>query len=218
MSKKLLIVDDEPNLRDILREYLETEGYSVGEADSGAAGLSAFAALQPDVVISDIAMPKMNGFELCRQLRSQPGNEFVPFIFLSAFGEIDDRLRGYQLGADDYLVKPISLVELGAKVEMLLHRSYRLQREMLRLLQGVSSLSPEAAPQADSPPLPLTEAETRVFLEVAKGFSNKAIGDRLFISHRTVQAHVTNILRKLELKTRSQLIHLAAERGLLQDE
>ncbi|MFP4221282.1 MAG: response regulator transcription factor [Phormidium sp.] len=223
---EILIVEDDARLRDILRDYLEENQYQVSEAASGQEALIQMDKIRPDAIISDVSMPEMDGFELCRRVRASRSYQFIPFIFLSARGQVDDRLQGYRLGADDYLVKPFELWELGAKLKMLLERTSRLQREMLQVLQMVdhseSGVSPPQVEELGShrkpdiaDELPLTPAEVQVFGQVALGLTNKEIGDRLFISHRTVQTHVSHILQKLNLSTRSQLIRLAAQRGEL---
>lgn len=228
---EILIVEDDTLLREILREHLEANKYQVIEAASGLEAMQQMQIIQPDAIISDVSMPEMDGFEFCRHVRAIQNYQFIPFIFLSARGQIDDKLQGYQLGADEYLVKPFTLWELEAKLKMLLERTSRLQREMLRVLQAaslpptespgsmISRFPPKLSESADielkQDELPLTPAEVQVFGQVALGLTNKEIGERLFISHRTVQTHVSHILQKLNLSTRSQLIRLAAQRGEL---
>ena len=135
---EILIVEDDARLRDILRDYLEENRYQVSEAASGQEAILQMNKIRPDAIISDVSMPEMNGFEFCRRVRASRSYQFIPFIFLSARGQVDDRLQGYQLGADDYLVKPFELWEIGAKLKMLLERTSRLQREMLDVLQLVN--------------------------------------------------------------------------------
>lgn len=217
--KKILIVDDDITLRTALIRYLQNRGYSVQEASSGAEALNLFEQNSPDVVVSDVIMPEMDGLEFCRRLRATRSGQLVPFIFLSSRKDVDDRVQGHQMGADDYLVKPFDPKELVAKIEAQLERSRRIHSEIIRLMQQshvVSSASTNNATNATvSPPqpLPLTPAEEKVFWEVIQGFTNKQIGDRLFVSPRTVQTHLSNILSKLHLESRSQLIRYAFERG-----
>ncbi|AFZ14039.1 two component transcriptional regulator, LuxR family [Crinalium epipsammum PCC 9333] len=229
--KKILVVDDDRTLRTILSHHLHKQGYQVNEASSGVEALTAFEQEPPDVVVSDVMMPEMNGLEFCRQLRASRFGQLVPFIFLSAKGDLEDRIKGHTIGGDDYLTKPVDPRELIAKIEAQLERSRRIHSEMVMLMQHLASRSPAMPlPPAPEKPLlekertvemvstqpvdlPLTPAEARVFWEVIQGFTNKQISDRLFISPRTVQTHLSNILNKLDLANRSQLVRFAYENG-----
>jgi DNA-binding NarL/FixJ family response regulator len=215
--KNILIVDDDITLRTALIRYLQNRGYSVQEASSGAEALSLFEQNPPDVVVSDVIMPEMDGLEFCRRLRATRSGQLVPFIFLSSRKDVEDRVQGHQMGADDYLVKPFDPKELVAKIEAQLERSRRIHSEIIRLMQqshvATSSAGSGTVTQITPEPLPLTPAEEKVFWEVIQGFTNKQIGDRLFVSPRTVQTHLSNILSKLHLESRSQLIRYAFERG-----
>jgi DNA-binding NarL/FixJ family response regulator len=213
--KKILVVDDDATLRMALTRYLEKRGYVVQNVDSGVTALASFEEDPPDVVVSDVMMPEMDGFEFCRRLRASRLGQLVPFIFLSSRGELEDRVQGHSMGADDYLIKPFEPKELLAKIEAQLERTRRIHAEIVRLMQQASML-PEAPPSATTitpNPLPLTPAEEKVFWEVIQGYTNKQIGDRLFVSPRTVQTHLSNILSKLQLENRSQLVRFAFERG-----
>jgi DNA-binding NarL/FixJ family response regulator len=212
--KRVLIVDDDPVSLKILSRHLTQHGYRVYTGTSGQEGLSVFSQELPDVIVSDVMMPEMDGFEFCRQLRQLRGGELVPFIFLSSRGEVDDRVQGYEWGADDYIIKPFEPRELVAKIESQIERSRRTQAEILRLIQKQPAGRVEPPPPPPSPPsLPLTPAEERVFREVIRGATNKQIGEKLYISPRTVQTHLTNILSKLSLDNRAQLVRFAYEQG-----
>ena len=214
--KRILIVDDDLTLRTALTRYLQSRGYVVQEARSGVEALALFEEDPTDVVVSDIVMPEMDGLEFCRRLRATRLGQLVPFIFLSSRRELSDRVEGHQIGADDYLVKPFELKELAAKIEAQLERSRRVHSEIVRLMQQstVGNMSSSSSAVAEpAPPLPLTRAEEKVFWEVIQGYTNKQIGDRLFVSPRTVQTHLSNILSKLDLENRLQLIRYAYEHG-----
>lgn len=214
--KKILVVDDDAILRMALSRYLEKRGYLVQDVGTAIEALTVFEQNSPDLVVSDVMMPEMDGFEFCRRLRATRSGQLVPFIFLSSKGEVEDRVQGHSIGADDYLIKPFEPRELLAKIEAQLERSRRIHSEIVRLMQTVASSvgnaveAPVVAPPA---PLPLTPAEEKVFWEVIQGYTNKQIGDRLFVSPRTVQTHLSNILSKLQLENRSQLVRFAFERG-----
>lgn len=229
--KKILIVDDDRTLRTVLTRYLENRGYQVEQVSSGAEALVAFAKNPPDLVVSDVMMPEMDGLEFCRRLRATPSGQLMPFIFLSGKGELEDRIYGHSIGADDYLTKPVDPRELVAKIEAQLERSRRIHSEIVRLMQlavGPAKgylpnqvSTPEVVEMSTSEvevtvtptPLPLTPAEERVFWEVIQGLTNKQISDRLFISPRTVQTHLSSILNKLQLENRAQLVRFAYEQG-----
>lgn len=231
--KKILIVDDDPILRQVLQNSLEQKGYQVVSVGSGKSALVQFNQDVPDIIVSDISMPEMDGFEFCRQLRSQPSGKLIPFIFLSAKNELDDRIQGHSTGADSYLTKPFEMKELLANIEALIERSRQVHAEIVHLIEQLANsqsanvltninhnhgLKPnnETSPSTSkSPPepLPLTPAEERVFWETIQGFTNKQISERLFISPRTVQTHLSNILNKLNLNNRTQLVRFAYEQG-----
>lgn len=225
--KKILLVDDDKTLQTVLTRYLEKRGYSVRVVTSGIQGLKLFSQDPPDIVVSDIMMPGMDGLEFCRRLRATKTGQLVPFLFLTAKKDLEDRIQGHYIGADDYVTKPFEPLELLAKIEAQLERSRRIHSEMVRLMQNVPKNNDAdddfddapveaVAPVKDPVPeedLPLTPAEARVFWEVIQGLTNKQISQRLFISPRTVQTHLSNILTKLNLENRSQLVRFAFEHG-----
>jgi DNA-binding NarL/FixJ family response regulator len=231
--KKILIVDDDLTLRKILHNSLEHRGYQVVSVGSGKDALARFSQDVPDIIVSDVSMPEMDGFEFCRQLRSQPSGKLIPFIFLSAKNELNDRVQGHTIGADNYLTKPFEMKELLANIEALIERSRRVHAEIVHLIEQLANphlkdtifnnnaresqttvAIEETAISAEPPkPLPLTPAEERVFWETIQGYTNKQISDRLFISPRTVQTHLSNILSKLDLSNRTQLVRFAYEQG-----
>ncbi|MBD2426394.1 response regulator transcription factor [Phormidium sp. FACHB-1136] len=216
--KTVLLVDDDPILQVALSRRLQAQDYQVLQATSALAALDLFATQTVDVVVSDIMMPGMDGLEFCQRLRSTTAGQMVPFIFLSSLGEVNDRVQGHRIGADDYLAKPFHAKELIAKVQGAIARSERLrgvfsQQALPPSSESSSSDPPGSADQAVPRSLPLTPAETKVFWEVVQGFTNKQIGDHLFISPRTVQTHLSNMLTKLKLDNRSQLVRFAFEQG-----
>ena len=231
--KKILVVDDDLTLRQVLQNSLEQKGYQVISVASAKDALVKFSQDIPDIIVSDVSMPEMDGFEFCRQLRSQPSGKLIPFIFLSAKKEVEDRIQGHTIGADSYLTKPFEMKELLANIEALIERSRRVHAEIIYLIEQLAnSQSKSAVTQFDNAlssqsreaknppsisaslkPLPLTPAEERVFWETIQGYTNKQISERLFISPRTVQTHLSNILNKLNLSNRTQLVRFAYEQG-----
>src|SRR6266487_6014745 len=119
---KILIVDDDPNIRELVRVFLRDEGFDVSEASDGVEALARLETLKADMVILDVMMPNMDGWELCRELRASYD---VPLLMLTAKGETTQKIKGFQLGADDYLAKPFEPLELVARVKALLKR-YRI--------------------------------------------------------------------------------------------
>lgn len=119
----ILVVDDEVDLAWALRQSLSDEGYEVSIAQDGKAALGAVARQRPDLIILDINMPRMNGLEVCHRLRHDPSCAAVPILFLTVRSRIEDRIKGLDEGADDYLSKPFDLGELKARVRALLRRA-----------------------------------------------------------------------------------------------
>lgn len=118
----ILIVDDDPHIRELCRVFLNNEGFDVYEAGDGVEALAKLATLKADLVVLDVMMPNMDGWELCRRLREDYD---LPLLMLTAKGEISQKIKGFQLGTDDYLVKPFEPLELTARVIALLKR-YRI--------------------------------------------------------------------------------------------
>lgn len=119
MVTKILVVDDDKNICDLLRMYLEKEGYEVKTASDGVEGVTAFRMYEPDLVLLDIMMPKKDGWQVCREIREISSK---PIIMLTAKGEVFDKVLGLELGADDFMVKPFETKELSARVKAVLRR------------------------------------------------------------------------------------------------
>ena len=122
MSARVLVVEDELPLAEMLQYNLEAEGFNVSHAETGEDAEILVAEEEPDLIILDWMLPQVSGIELCRRLRSKPGSRAIPILMLTARGEESDRIRGLSTGADDYVVKPFSLPELVARVKAILRR------------------------------------------------------------------------------------------------
>jgi DNA-binding response OmpR family regulator len=120
VGQRVLVVDDDRTVSDVVRRYLERAGYQVTQAGDGAAALAAVARDQPDLVVLDLMLPQIDGLEVCRRLRADPHG--VPIVMLTALGEEADRVLGLQVGADDYVTKPFSPRELVLRVQSVLRR------------------------------------------------------------------------------------------------
>ncbi|RKY62281.1 MAG: hypothetical protein DRP95_01795, partial [Candidatus Latescibacterota bacterium] len=138
MAKRVLFVDDDKYMRTVAELLLKREGYEVRTAASAEEALEILKREIPDVIVSDVVMPGMNGYELCRRVREDPRMAEVPFIFLSAKSELEDRTQGLDIGADDYIAKPFQPQELLAKLRVTFKRLeiYRRQKEELGLSEG----------------------------------------------------------------------------------
>ncbi len=121
--QKILIVDDEMDALLALKVALEAEGYNIVEAKDGYEAIDTAHSENPDVILLDLMIPGIDGFEVCRQLKSDPVYSHIPVIMLTARGEIDDKVEGIELGADDYVTKPFNLKELKARIKMILRRN-----------------------------------------------------------------------------------------------
>jgi DNA-binding response OmpR family regulator len=145
MSYRILIVEDEPGMIELLTVALEDEGFNISIANNGAQGLKKVEEEDPDLIISDVMMPDMNGYDFCQQLRSNPKTAAIPFIFLTAKKDVSDRVRGLNLGADDYISKPFHVVEVVARIKTLMQRVKR------------------SRPQQPAPPPPQTQEADAAF-------------------------------------------------------
>ena len=205
MPKRLLVVDDEPNLLRAVAACLKAENYEVSTARSGYEALVHLAETIPDLIISDIRMPGMDGFKLARQLRASQRTALVPIVFLTAKDETADRIEGFRAGIDAYLTKPFEPDELIAVVNGILNR---VERTHSQIAQLVSSAGAEEAAFQDEA---LTDAEKRVAIAVSRGLSNKEIAAKLDISVRTVENHISHILDKKDFTNRVEIARYILE-------
>ncbi|MBR2152005.1 MAG: response regulator transcription factor [Clostridia bacterium] len=132
MAQKILVVDDDLNISDLLRMYLEKSGYEVVIANDGRQALECFAQHSPDLVLLDVMLPKLDGWQVCREIRQ---NSDTPIIMLTAKGEAFDKVFGFDLGADDYVVKPFDAKELVARVKAVLRRKYPQNTETEKIVK-----------------------------------------------------------------------------------
>lgn len=203
--KKLLLVDDDPNLILLVKDYLEFRGYEVLTAGNGKEALDAMDGFTPDLIICDVMMPEMDGYSFVEKVRENPDVSWIPVMFLSAKGQSSDRVRGLTTGADVYMVKPFEPEELVAQVESSLKQTERLLKMQGGILQPTLQLDRDVE---------LTPTETRVIHLVAKGMSNREIAEQLNVSQRTIESHVSNMLGKTGLHNRTELARWAMEGGI----
>ena len=200
MPKRLLVVDDEPKLLFAVAAVLRAEGFDVTTARNGREALMQIAKSVPDLVVSDILMPQMDGFALARHLRSADHTKLVPIVFLTAKDDTRDRVEGFRTGIDAYLSKPFEPDELVAVIRNILDRVERTQAAIAHL---VGKEPEEEAPLIRDEEL--TDAEWRVAEAIARGRSNKEIAAALNLSIRTVENHVSRILAKKDLSNRVEI-------------
>ena len=208
MSKRLLVVDDEPNLLRAVAVCLRGEGYEVATARSGAEALRRLAESVPDLIVSDIRMPGMDGYQMARHIRASPRTGLVPIVFLTAKDETTDRIEGFRSGVDAYLVKPFEPDELIAVITNIMSRVERTHSEIARLVGKEQADEPLVLHDED-----LTDAEERVAGAVARGLSNKEIASEFNISVRTVENHISHILSKKNFSNRVEIARYVMERG-----
>jgi DNA-binding NarL/FixJ family response regulator len=207
MAKQLLVVDDDPSLLLAVSETLRAEGYEVVTARRGAEAMVRVAEAMPDLIISDIRMPGMDGYALVRNLRASPRTRLIPIIFLTAKDETADRIEGFRTGVDAYLTKPFESEELIAIVYSILDRVRRTHSDLARMFGEQEKDDFELIRDED-----LTDAEWRVAEAVARGLSNKEIAAELNLSLRTVEGHISRILDKKSLSNRVELALHVRER------
>ena len=219
MPLTILVVDDDPGTRLAISDYLEMSGYAVITAADGQQALAMVESHHPHLMVTDIVMPRMNGYQLVRSVRQHPSFRLLPVIFLTERNKTEERIQGYQSGADLYLPKPFELQELGAAIRNLLERSQMIQSEFrLSHEEGWRSTGQSNIPVVEKPELSihLTQREREVLVMLTHGLSNSQIGTRLHLSPRTVEKYVSNLLRKTETNNRAELVGFAMKNHLVE--
>ncbi len=204
MPKKILIVEDEANIRELLRLYLEREGYAVIEAENGVEGIKLWKSEKPDMLLLDVMMPVMDGWAVCKEIRAESD---VPIIMLTAKGETADRVSGLEMGADDYIVKPLSeMPEVIARVRAVFRRmapddAEKLSFDNLVIDKQAYDLVIKGK-RVDAPPEEiellyyLASSPNRVFTRAQ--LWDDVWGFDYFGDTRTVDVHVKRLREKLE--------------------
>ncbi|BCX09274.1 DNA-binding response regulator [Fischerella thermalis CCMEE 5330] len=221
MPLTILVVDDDPGTRLSISDYLELSGYSVIVADDGQEALAKVQEYHPDLMVTDIVMPRMNGYELVRQVRQKSEFRLLPVILLTARTKTQERILGYQSGCDLYLPKPFELEELGAAIRNLLARSQIIQSAYrLSHLENTNTLDSNGSQlneiQKSQWFLELTPREREVLELLTHGLSNADMGQKLHLSPRTVEKYVSSLLRKTGASNRAELVRFAMKHGLVE--
>lgn len=205
-KKRLLLIDDDPNLILLVKDYLEFRGYEVITAENGREALDVLGQSVPDMIICDVMMPEMDGYALVEYVRQDPRLNWVPVLFLSAKGQSNDRVKGLNTGADVYMVKPFEPEELVAQVESSLRQTSRIITPRPQTPGGESPSNLQVPANVE-----LTPTEVKVVQFVARGLSNRQIAEELNVSQRTIESHVSNMLGKTGLHNRTELARWAIE-------
>ena len=191
--KKILVIEDEPEMRRNITALLRYQHYEAIAAENGRAGLEAARNHRPDLILCDVMMPELDGYGVLRALQNDAALAHIPFVFLTAKGEKDDLRSGMNLGADDYLTKPVTNADLVSAIETRLRRcDQQAQREFKA---DFSSWAPLLK-------LGLTPRAAEALLWVAQGKTNSDIATILGITESTVKKHVQEMFEKLGVETR----------------
>jgi DNA-binding NarL/FixJ family response regulator len=199
---KILVIEDHPPMRENLVLMLEMEGFSVLSAANGRRGVELVRGEAPDLVLCDVMMPELDGHGVLQALRAEPATATIPFIFLTAKGEKLDLRAGMNLGADDYLVKPVDKEELLAAIAARLQRQQQHEDRAQAQLSQVK-FSPDFSSAVPLESLGLSRREAEVLLWIAQGKNNEEIGMILGASRNTIKKHVIHLLDKLGVDSRN---------------
>ena len=207
-SGKIVVIDDEESVRDVVKAYLEKDGFTVYVADNGRDGLALAERRSPDLIVLDLMLPDISGEEICQEVRSRSD---VPIVMLTAKASEDERIGGLIAGADDYLVKPFSPRELVARVHAVLRRTKGVETplvEILRFDEGRLEIDTvKRAVVRDGAPVDLTPNEYKLLLALARypgrAYSrfelvNRVQGYDYEGYERTIDVHVKNLRKKIE--------------------
>ena len=207
MAITVLVVEDDKNIADLLQIYLEKEGYAVTIATDGGLGLEKFRAIKPDLVLLDVMMPVMDGWEVCKAIRAESQ---TPVIMLTAKSELDDKITGLRAGADDYITKPFEMREVLARIEAVLRRTDRSEPEGKQRCLHFDKLTIDMdafelvidGKKVDAPPKEmellfyLASSPNRVYTR--NQLLDEVWGFDYFGDSRTVDVHVKRLREKLE--------------------
>jgi len=221
--KSILIVDDEPDIVTLLSYNLKKEGFSVTSVSDGGDALTTLKKRAFDLVILDLMLPGIHGMEICRILRSDPRTEGVPVIMLTAKGEEHDRVKGLEIGADDYMTKPFSSRELIARVKAVLRRTEgrEMPDQVIRIGELVINKDTYAVTKKRTPlDLSATEFKLLLYLVERKGrvFSRDQLidavwKDETFVEPRTVDVHIRRLRMQIESDPAAP-VYIKTRRGL----
>ena len=207
MTDRVLVVDDEPDLLELVRFHLAQAGFEVETARDGRHGLEAIRRRRPDLVVLDWMLPDLSGTEVCRQVRSDPQLRDLPILLLTAKAEEVDRVVGFELGADDYVTKPFSPRELALRVQAILRRSRSEQAPTEVLERGSIALDTQRHRcSVDQVEVPLTAKEFRLLVTLMsrpgrvlsrQRLLDEVWGSDITVTERTIDTHLKRLREKL---------------------
>jgi len=203
----ILLVDDLPENLQLLSDLLIELGCIIRTVTSGRMALKTLKVKQPDLILLDINMPEMNGYQVCSVIKADEELCHIPVIFISALDEVFDKVRGFNVGGMDYITKPFQVEEVIARVENALRLQQQIKQSQLRWQR-------ETEQKINA--YQLSEREIAVFKLYALNKQRGEIAQQLFISENTVKSHLKNVFTKLKINNRDQLIEKACELGLLE--
>jgi DNA-binding NarL/FixJ family response regulator len=223
----ILLVDDEPGLREAVQAYLEDSGFTVRSASNAKEGWDLLQQETPDVLISDIMMPQVDGYAFLAQVRDDVRFKGLPVLFLTARGMTSDRIQGYNAGCDAYLSKPFDPEELVAVVTNLMGRraaqtidsgdipDIAVMARQIEEIKAMLSQKGGMAKVTSDIRIDLTPREQSVLDLVAEGLMNKEIASRLETSVRNVEKYVSRLFSKTGTNSRTELVRFALEHGMV---
>jgi two-component system phosphate regulon response regulator PhoB len=207
MAERILVVDDEPDLLELVRVNLSQAGFDVETAESGRAGLDAVRARTPDVLVLDLMLPDVAGTEVCRQIRADPKLRDLPIVMLTAKSEEVDRVVGFELGADDYVTKPFSPRELTLRVRAILRRASAPAEPATVLQHGALRLDAERHRcSVAGEPVDLTATEFKLLATLMtrpghvmsrQRLLDAVWGSEITVTERTIDTHLKRLREKL---------------------
>lgn len=207
MALQILVTDDDRRIQRLISDCLEIQGYNVILASNGIEALQLAQKYHPHLLISDIKMPYKDGYDLVKELRQIPQFRLLPVIFLTHQDSVGAKIHGYQAGCDIYLAKPFQTIELIAIVKNLLERSQVIQSELI--------FSQDYTKRENEIEINLTPREVEVLKLLMDGFSNHKIADTLYLSPKTIEKYVANLLQKTGAGNRTELVSFAFKNHLL---
>src|SRR3990170_7308101 len=205
MKQTILVVDDENDILTLLKYNLEKAGFKVLSSQDGPEAINTAAKEKPDLIVLDIMLPSMEGTEVCRILKGRDGTRDIPIIMLTAKGEEIDRIVGFELGADDYIIKPFSPRELVLRVKAVLKRGHGDDTKSIKAGPVTIDINKSSA-SLDGKLLTLTATEFKLLVELAKSpgrvltrevLLDRVWGNDCFVIDRTVDTHITRLREKL---------------------